>query len=346
LGASGVDSGAGSGAGAYGGTAVQNQTATKSPRPAKLFTQAHHDSKTGRGAVPEPLSPVSPSIGRPLKNITKEFLLEAVGKVKPQFMSVDQHLSKQTHLKLHGLRLGPALDKLHFVPGVYVLYAYENQISSMRGLEQLRRLQQLYLQHNRLTNMDGVDQLVHLKKLYLGGNRLRRIEGLQACKELEEVHVSSQRLAPGVSLEFCPNSIVGIAPSLKVLTSSGNQISDVNVLGPLKNLQSLDLSNNELAMVQSASAVLAGPRLLQVWLRSNPLALNERKHRAAVVLLAPAIEEIDGKEVLPVEREFVRRLDQQLRRRINGNKANMVQLNLGASAGAWPEVPRLAAIHP
>lgn len=260
--------------------------------------------------------------------------------------SVDAFLMRLTHLQLQGQRLGPAFEALQRTPAVYVLYAYDNMLSSLAGIENLRKLQQLYLQNNRLTDMVGIEALPQLKKLHLGHNRLSRVEALENCRNLEELFVPHQR-PPGSSggLEFCEQSMAAIAPTLRVLDLADNRIRDASCLAPLSGLVSLDLADNELASVQELRQVLSSETLTRVTLYGNPLSAPERRHRTKVVLLAPAIEEIDGKEVLPQERDFVRRLEEQKRKlevqrhrivnnRTGGPSSPVVATSVGTKVGA------------
>jgi len=243
--------------------------------------------------------------------------------------SVDGFLGRLTHLQLQGQRIGPALETLQRAPAVYVLYAYDNLISSLAGIEHLRRLQLLYLQNNKLTDMVGIEALTQLKKLHLGHNRIARVEGLENCRNLEELYVPHQRpQGERHGLEFCSQSLEAIAPSLRLLDVAGNHIRDAGCLALLEGLRSLDLSDNGLLQVEDIREVLSCDSLMRVQLHGNPLAAPERRHRTKVVLLAPAIEEIDGKEVLPQERDFVRRLEEQ-KRKLEVQRHRIIQRTSG-----------------
>eukprot|EP00439_Symbiodinium_sp_Y106_P016289 s2030_g2.t1 len=144
--------------------------------------------------------------------------------------------------------------------------------------------------------------LSQIRKLHLGHNRLSRIDSLEGCTQLEELSVPHQH--PGGEerpLQFCPDSLAAIAPSL-----------NVEQLAILRSLTSLDLSENKIAQAGHLRAVLRGDALRRLNLSGNPFASAERRYRTAVVLCSNT--EIDGKEILPQERDFVRRLDAQKRK--------------------------------
>lgn len=180
------------------------------------------------------------STGRAPQQLTREALLAATTAQRAQREGIDQFLARVTHLQLQGQRLGPYLgEPLQMVTAVTVLYAYDNLLSSLVGMEHLRRLQMLYLQNNRLTSMAGIESLTQLRKLHLGHNRLMRIEGLEELTNLEELYVPHQRPARGAgselpsgegdasegSLEFCPSSVAAVAPTLQVLDAAGNRLT-------------------------------------------------------------------------------------------------------------------------
>eukprot|EP00440_Ansanella_granifera_P032569 gb/GFBE01035337.1/.p1 GENE.gb/GFBE01035337.1/~~gb/GFBE01035337.1/.p1 ORF type:complete len:367 (+),score=71.74 gb/GFBE01035337.1/:1-1101(+) len=261
--------------------------------------------------------------------LTQEVILNSTN-VPRGNQSLEAFNQKLTHLQIQGKRIGPGLQRLDLVPAVYVLYAYDNCISSLSGIDHLRRLQLLYLQNNRLETMSGIEGLHMLKKLHLGGNRLSRIEGLEHCTQLEELHVPGQKTS-GAPLEFDAASVSAVAQSLKVLDAAGNRLEDVSALFPLRYLSSLNLSDNNIRQVSDLRPLLAGFFLKRVQLAGNPLASQERRYRTAVVLSASEIEEIDGREVLPQERDFVKRLDEQ-KRKLNAQRNR--HLNRVASDGA------------
>ncbi|CAJ1359686.1 unnamed protein product [Effrenium voratum] len=146
---------------------------------------------------------------------------------------------------------------------------------------------------------------------------LARVECLESCTQLQELLVPHQQIeAP---LQFCSASMDVIASSLVLLNAAGNRLEDVQELAPLKSLATLDLSENKICQVGELRTLIAGDRLRRIHLSGNPLTSQERRYRTAVVLCSSAIEVIDGREVLPQERDFVRRLDEQ-KRKLNAQR--------------------------
>eukprot|EP00435_Cladocopium_sp_Y103_P053077 s931_g16.t3 len=168
-----------------------------------------------------------------------------------------------------------------------------------------------------------------LQKLHLGHNRLARIDSLESCTQLEELMVPHQQPPVEAPLQFCPTSIAAISSTLNVLNTAGNRLEDLQELTPLR-LTTLDLSENKIRQVGELKDVISGDVLRRVNLQGNPFAFHERRYRTAVVLCSTAIEEIDGREVLPQERDFVRRLDEQ-KRKLNAQRKK--HLNRAATDG-------------
>lgn len=232
-------------------------------------------------------------------------------------LSQEAFNQKLTHLQIQNKRIGPDLEGLRLVPAVYVLQVEK------------RRLQQLYLQNNRITSMAGLEGLSLLQKLHLGHNRLARIDSLESCTQLEELMVPHQQPPVEAPLQFCPTSIAAISSTLNVLNTAGNRLEDLQELTPLR-LSTLDLSENKIRQVGELKEVISGDVLRRVTLQGNPFAFHDRRYRSAVVLCSTAIEEIDGREVLPQERDFVRRLDEQ-KRKLNAQRKK--HLNRTATDG-------------
>mmetsp|Transcript_97585 Transcript_97585/g.232286 ORF Transcript_97585/g.232286 Transcript_97585/m.232286 type:complete len:331 (-) Transcript_97585:43-1035(-) len=276
---------------------------------------AAESSKTSRLPASSTCTPSAASAPRRGQPLTQEVISLSTN-VNRGNQSLEAFNQKLTHLQIQDKRIGD-LEGLKLVPSVYVLYAYDNLISSLAGLHHLRRLQQLYLQNNRITSMAGLEGLGMLQKLHLGHNRLARVECLESCTQLQELLVPHQQIeAP---LQFCSASMDVIASSLVLLNAAGNRLEDVQELAPLKSLATLDLSENKICQVGELRTLIAGDRLRRIHLSGNPLTSQERRYRTAVVLCSSAIEVIDGREVLPQERDFVRRLDEQ-KRKLNAQR--------------------------
>lgn len=258
---------------------------------------------------------LSPGKGGRVQQMTADTFLTCSSLVRFRNETKDAFLRRLTHLQLQNQRFG-AFDKLQAVPSVQVIYAYENRITSLTGLENLRSLQQLFMQNNLVKSLSGLEALPHLRKLHLGHNQIRHIDSLESCRKLEELRVSYQHVGTRHGVEipmtFCPKSIAAIAPTLRVLEVAGNRLPNLLPLVSLTALQELDARDNFIAKVLDFRELLENAlSLTRVELAGNPFATNERKYRAIVVLCCEHIEQIDEKEVSSSERTFVRKLEEQ-----------------------------------
>jgi internalin A len=52
------------------------------------------------------------------------------------------------------------------------LYCYNNQLTTLKGIENLTNLHTLYCDNNQLTSLKGIENLTYLKKLYYSNNQL------------------------------------------------------------------------------------------------------------------------------------------------------------------------------
>jgi hypothetical protein len=158
--------------------------------------------------------------------LTRDVIVKSLSRADRQREDFDAHLRRLTHLRVDGKNIG-RVDALATVPGVRVLYLYDNVISRLAGLDPLApSLTHLYLQYNNLERVEGLATLRKLQKLYLDGNRITYVDGLGGCVELEELHLSAQRLEPEEELEFDAQTMASLARSLRVLVASRTRVRD------------------------------------------------------------------------------------------------------------------------
>ena len=68
---------------------------------------------------------------------------------------------------------------------VTTLYLGDNQLTDVKGLENLTRLTVLQLDDNQLTDVKGLEKLTQLKQLFLDRNQLTSVKGLEKLTQLE-----------------------------------------------------------------------------------------------------------------------------------------------------------------
>lgn len=92
------------------------------------------------------------------------------------------------------------------------------------------------------------------------------------------------------------------------MTCDGNRVNNINNLKHLKVLSTLSFKNNSLGDMGDLSEPLGSmERLKKLDFRGNPLA-GLPKYRDYIVILAKNLEELDTKNILPTERQYLVKL--------------------------------------
>ena len=75
------------------------------------------------------------------------------------------------------------------------LWSYDNNITSVSGIEELRNLQYLYLEDTSVSNLSPIWNLTKLNNLNISwGGKISSIEGIKALSDLEYLNLSGQRI--------------------------------------------------------------------------------------------------------------------------------------------------------
>lgn len=106
---------------------------------------------------------------------------------------------------------------------------------------------------------------------------------------------------------------------------SGNNLDSLSELGSLVNLEQLFASNNNLADIKELGYLFkCWPKLWKLELHGNLLCLKN-KYRERIIVLAPSLESLDGKEIQEMSRQFLQNWknskenSQQRNKQENGN---------------------------
>ncbi len=133
---------------------------------------------------------------------------------------------------------------IHIIPEKYLpeslfeLYLSYNQLTEIKGLDQLTGLNSLDLRSNQLTEIKGLDQLTGLNSLDLRSNQLTEIKGLDQLTGLNSLDLSSNQLTEIKGLD----QLTG----LQELRLSDNGFSFIARLKTLSSITELNLFNNPL----------------------------------------------------------------------------------------------------
>ncbi|KAK4941039.1 protein phosphatase regulatory subunit Sds22 [Elasticomyces elasticus] len=118
---------------------------------------------------------------------------------------------------------------------------YDNLISHLKGLENLKNLTNLDLSFNKIKHIKNVNHLQKLTQLYFVQNRISRIENLEGLTSLTEIELGANRIREIENLEPLHQ--------LQELWLGKNKITEIKNLSALKNLRLLDLKSNRLTSI-------------------------------------------------------------------------------------------------
>ncbi|MHA1728670.1 MAG: leucine-rich repeat domain-containing protein [Promethearchaeota archaeon] len=133
-------------------------------------------------------------------------------------------------------------------------------ISGIRGLEDLKDLQEFILTKNKIRIIEGLENFKNLKKINLSRNLIREIQGLENLTNLEELDLSFNDITSIKGLENLKN--------LKILDLSFNNITSIKGLENLKNLEVLLLKRNKVSEIKGLENL---EKLRNIDLLLNPI---------------------------------------------------------------------------
>ena len=163
------------------------------------------------------------------------------------------------------------LKPLAGLPRLQSLDLSKNQVLSLAPLATNTALQYLELSFNKLKKLDAVAGLTNLATLLVAHNEIADVSPAFGLPKLHSLHLDGNRV----------NKLKGIAvlKRLDLLSANDNRISDLSPLAGLTDLRFLSLENNRLRDVQPlvamAEADVAGERrfapFLRLYLKGNKL---------------------------------------------------------------------------
>ena len=163
-----------------------------------------------------------------------------------------------------------------------MLFLYNNQLVSLKSIENLTRLTTLELALNRIDSLEGIENLTKLTWLSLSSNQIDSIKSIENLTELEILYLYNnqivsiegfEKLTNLTTLDLSNNKIVKIQAlenltELTTLDLSNNQMESVQGVEKLTKLTSLDLSNNNLITIQGIEYLI---KLISLDLRFNKI---------------------------------------------------------------------------
>jgi len=188
-------------------------------------------------------------------------------------------------------------------PNLQTLDLQSNNIERIEDLHHLRALKNLNLSRNEITKMEGLEGLRFLKQLDVSKNRIRKLEGLKYNMYIQELFINDQK--DGGLHEFDVDSIISLSQSLQFLQCNDNAIESLDPLAYLNYLARLEIKNNHIKDLLSLEKPLVCMKFLRnLDMRGNPVC-NADKFRDHILMMSLNLEELNYKNVLQHEREFL-----------------------------------------
>jgi len=145
--------------------------------------------------------------------------------------------------------------------GLTSLYAGDDGITDLGGLEHATNLRSLELPDNNIHSISAISGLTNLRVLSLRSNAVSEIGALSGLTRLEELELFENEVSDISALS-------GLV-ELQTVNLQRNSVSDLAPLSGLSKLVSLDLHRNQ---VSDVSPLVGLPSLNWVDLRLNPLS--------------------------------------------------------------------------
>ena len=130
-------------------------------------------------------------------------------------------------------------DALAPLTNLRALIVYNNRVASMKAVARVgQSLQTLQCQNNAITSLDGVEHLRRLANLNASGNQLGDCKLIGRCTTLTRLDISRCGL----------EKLEGFATlhALEELNVSGNALTEISAIAKCAKLQELDVSHNAL----------------------------------------------------------------------------------------------------
>ncbi|OAQ73442.1 protein phosphatase 1 regulatory subunit SDS22 [Pochonia chlamydosporia 170] len=137
---------------------------------------------------------------------------------------------------------------------------YDNLISHMRGMDELKNLTSLDLSFNKIKHIKNISHMTGLKDLFLVANKIGRIEGLDTFQKLTSLELGSNRIREMRNLDNLKN--------LEELWVAKNKITELTGLGGLSSLRLLSIQSNRIRHLSPLKEV---PQLEELYIAHNAL---------------------------------------------------------------------------
>ena len=126
------------------------------------FTQAEElSSRSIHGSYFHPnsssFSLISGSSKMPSHLLAEDLIMKGAKRRPTLGQSISDFYASITHLHFQNLRIVGDVEPIRLCANLRVLYLYENRLTSLKGIGQLRKLTNLYAQDNRIADLSDFE---------------------------------------------------------------------------------------------------------------------------------------------------------------------------------------------
>lgn len=138
-----------------------------------------------------------------------------------------------------------------------------NKIKHIKNVNHLRTLTELFFVQNRISKIENLDGLDNLTMIELAANRLREIENLESLHRLQELWLGKNKITEIRNLSTLQN--------LRLLDIKSNRLTSITGLESLSNLEELYVSHNAITEI-APSSLQDNPKLRVLDISNNQIA--------------------------------------------------------------------------
>ena len=172
-------------------------------------------------------------------------------------------LSNLLHLDLTGTQITD-LAPLSSLDSLQYLVIQETAVTSLEPVAAMGSLETLYASNTQISDLSPLSNKTSLRVLHIGSTTPQSFEPISSLVGLTSLAANATAMTDAGFLSALTN--------IEVLSLDDNYLTDISWVTELSELNSLDLTNNQIAALNGN---LANMQSGQVYLNGNPLSCNE-----------------------------------------------------------------------
>ena len=149
-----------------------------------------------------------------------------------------------------------------------------NEITEIKGIDKMTRLETVNLGGNLITKIEGLQQLTNLRTLYLNNNNIEDITPLAANTSLLYLNLKGNTKIDGNRSNYTGNKLEALNKIGEILDREGTINLDIDKLKLFTNYKKLDVSLQNLTTLEPLEGLT---QLTYLNLNSNQLTLEDTK---------------------------------------------------------------------